>query len=370
MSKMKFCALAAFTAVISSFACSAGEIADGVYTITVNGGETREMTSAEASELIAAYNAGTVTEFRKCGEGTLVSTSLANYKGRIVIAEGVYMAQSGASSFGDSNGETEINDGASVFINGYMELWFEHLIVSGKGFDDKGVIRAVGGHAYLSYLTMKSDCLIAAETGRYLNFNQAGNKPFNMNGYTLTIDPSNQNTAFHGGNIVNAGHIVNLRKRLSIYADTALSHGPSASIELGGTDSSSDISIAACAAENNWTLRYSNPNSQYGLAFHSDASWHGPIVLDIGQGTAVINNNDESTKKSKVYLYGNLSGEGNFDFKDREVYFYGTNTITGELRGSGFVTLANAKSVGDYSKFKITNPVWYCHSEGDRKSVV
>ena len=365
MSKMKFCALAAFTAVISSFACSAGEIADGVYTITVNGGETREMTAAEASELIAAYNAGTVTEFRKCGEGTLVSTSLANYKGRIVIAEGVYMAQSGASSFGDSNGETEINDGASVFINGYMELWFEHFIVSGKGFDDKGVIRAVGGHAYLSYLTMKSDCLIAAETGRYLNFNQDGNKPFNMNGYTLTIDPANQNTAFHGGNIVNPGHIVNLRKRFAIYDDTALSHGSSASIELGGTDSTSDISIPACAAENNWTLRYSNPNSLYGLAFNSNAAWHGPIVLDIGQGTAVINNNDESTKKAKVYLYGNLSGEGNFDFKAREVYFYGTNTITGELRGSGFVTLANAKSVGDYSKFKITNPVWYCHSEGE-----
>ena len=365
MSKVKFCALAVLTAAVSTFTCSAGEIVEGVYRITVAEGETRNMTSAEASELIAAYNAGTVTEFRKCGEGTLVSTSLENYKGRIVIAEGIYSAQSGVNSFGTSNGETEIKDGASVFINGYMELWFEHLIVSGKGFDDKGVIRAVGGHAYLSYLTMKSDCLIAAETGRYLNFNQAGNKPFNMNGYTLTIDPANQNTAFHGGNIVNAGHIVNLRKRLSIYADTALSHGPSASIELGGTDSSSDISIAACAAENNWTLRYSNPNSQYGLAFHSDASWHGPIVLDIGQGTAVINNNDESTKKSKVYLYGNLSGEGNFDFKDREVYFYGTNTITGELRGSGFVTLANAKSVGDYSKFKITNPVWFCHSEGE-----
>ena len=112
MSKVKFCALAVLTAAVSTFTCSAGEIVEGVYRITVAEGETRNMTSAEASELIAAYNAGTVTEFRKCGEGTLVSTSLANYKGRIVIAEGVYMAQSGASSFGYSNGETEINDGA------------------------------------------------------------------------------------------------------------------------------------------------------------------------------------------------------------------------------------------------------------------
>ena len=367
MSKKKFCALVVFTTLVSSFICCAGEIVDGVYKITVAEDETRNMTSVEASELIAAYNAGTVTEFRKCGKGTLVSTSLANYNGPIVIAEGVYSANSGEASFGTSDGETEIMDGASVFINGYMELWFEHFIIAGQGVGNKGVVRAVGGHAYLSYLTMKSDCLIAADTGKYINFNLAGKKPFNMNGHTLTIDTTNQNTAFHGNNIINPGRIVNLRKRFSIYDDTALSHGASAVLELGGSDSTSDISIPACEAQNNWTLLYSNPNSIYGLAFSKNAAWHGPIQLDVGEGTAVINNTAEEAKKSKVYLYGNLSGEGNFDFKEREVYFYGTNTITGELRGSGFVTLANAKSVGDYSKFKITNPVWFCHSEGEAR---
>ena len=84
MSKIKLCVLAAVSAAVLPLVCAAGEIVDGVYRITVAEDETRDMTDAEASELIAAYNAGTVTEFRKCGKGTLASASLANYKGRIV----------------------------------------------------------------------------------------------------------------------------------------------------------------------------------------------------------------------------------------------------------------------------------------------
>ena len=122
MSKIKLCVLAAVSAAVLPLVCAAGEIVDGVYRITVAEDETRDMTDAEASELIAAYNAGTVTEFRKCGKGTLASASLANYKGRIVIAEGVYLARSGAASFGTSDGETVILDGASMYIGGYMEL--------------------------------------------------------------------------------------------------------------------------------------------------------------------------------------------------------------------------------------------------------
>ncbi|MBR4937382.1 MAG: hypothetical protein IKZ22_00725, partial [Kiritimatiellae bacterium] len=368
MSKVKFCALAVLTAAVSTFTCSAGEIVDGVYTITVNGGETREMTSAEASELIAAYNAGTVTEFRKCGEGTLVSTSLANYKGRIVIAEGVYLARSGAASFGTSDGETVILDGASMYIGGYMELWYEHFRLSGNGFNGTGVILADGQRGYFSYLTLDADCLLVARNkdgnSGFFNINQAGNKPFNMNGHTLTIDSANQNITFHGGKIINPGSIVNLKKRLTVMDTSLLTHGPSASLTLGGTDASSDITIPAVAAKNNWTINYANPNSTYGIVFAPGASWYGPIALDVGTGTAKLDDGGERSG-AKVSLYGNLSGEGNFSFGNREVYFYGTNTITGELRGSGFVTLANAKSVGDYSKFKITNPVWYCHSEGE-----
>ena len=368
MSKIKFCVLAAVSAAVSPFVCAAGEIVDGVYKITVAEDETRDMTDAEASELIAAYNAGTVTEFRKCGKGTLASASLANYKGRIVIAEGVYLARSGAASFGTSDGETVILDGASMYIGGYMELWYEHFRLSGNGFNGTGVILADGQRGYFSYLTLDADCLLVARNkdgnSGFFNINQAGNKPFNMNGHTLTIDSANQNITFHGGKIINPGSIVNLKKRLTVMDTSLLTHGPSASLTLGGTDASSDITIPAVAAKNNWTINYANPNSTYGIVFAPGASWYGPIVLDVGTGTAKLDDGGERSG-AKVSLYGNLSGEGNFSFGNREVYFYGTNTITGELRGSGFVTLANAKSVGDYSKFKITNPVWCCHSEGE-----
>ncbi|MBR2981841.1 MAG: hypothetical protein IKC80_01295, partial [Kiritimatiellae bacterium] len=361
MSKIKFCVLAAVSAAVLPFVCAAGEIVDGVYKITVAEDETRDMTDAEASELIAAYNAGTVTEFRKCGKGTLASASLANYKGRIVIAEGVYLARSGAASFGTSDGETVILDGASMYIGGYMELWYEHFRLSGNGFNGTGVILADGQRGYFSYLTLDADCLLVARNkdgnSGFFNINQAGNKPFNMNGHTLTIDSANQNITFHGGKIINPGSIVNLKKRLTVMDTSLLTHGPSASLTLGGTDASSDITIPAVAAKNNWTINYANPNSTYGIVFAPGASWYGPIVLDVGTGTAKLDDGGERSG-AKVSLYGNLSGEGNFSFGNREVYFYGTNTITGELRGSGFVTLANAKSVGDYSKFKITNPVW------------
>ena len=365
MSKVKFCALAVLTAAVSTFTCSAGEIVEGVYRITVAEGETRNMTAVEASELIAAYNAGTVTEFRKCGKGTLVSTSLANYKGRIVIAEGVYSLNS-ASPLGTSDGETEVCDGASIYCDGgrYTDLSYEHLNVSGNGFNGNGVIRANSDCMFIAYVTMNSDCLFTAPA-KYISINSyvKTDKPFNMNGYTLTID-SAANINFNASHIINPGHIVNLKKRLTIYDTSAFTHGPSASLTLGGSVATSDISIPAMAAKNNWTINYANPNSTSGLAFAPGASWYGPIVLDVGTGTAKLDDGGERSG-AKVSLYGNLSGEGNFNFGNREVYFYGTNTITGELRGSGLVTLANAKSVGDYSKFKITNPVWYCHSEGE-----
>ena len=340
----------------------AGEIVGEAYQITVGEGESRAISNDEVTALIDAFKNGTVNELRKCGKGTLISAALTGYDGRITVAEGVYQAQNGSASFGSAAGETVVCDGASVHINGYMELWYEHFKIAGNGYDGLGVIRAVGSsnRVYLSYLTLEADSLISSD--HIVNFNGDGKKPFNMNGKTLTINSVN-NIVFYGSNIVNAGHIVNLRKRFTLDSSTALTHGENASFTLGGTDASSDVTIPVCAAKNNWTIHYANPNSAIGLGFEAGASWYGPIVLAVGTGTAVINHS--SYAKSPVYLYGNLSGTGNFDCKEREVYFFGTNTITGELRGSGFFTLGNEKSMGDVEKFKVTKPVWHCHTSGD-----
>ena len=90
----------------------AGTIVGDSYQITVATNTSYTMASTEAQELIDAYKAGTVTEFRKLGEGTLVSTSLSGYDGPIVIEKGIYSASSGASSFGTDKGKTVIADGA------------------------------------------------------------------------------------------------------------------------------------------------------------------------------------------------------------------------------------------------------------------
>ena len=153
---------------------------------------TGTQTGYTAAQL-EALAGGTVTEIKKTGAGTLVSTGLASFAGTIRVAEGVLKVVD-STGLGTSEGETVVEDGATLHFDslssGYMTYRAERYTIAGNGCnasvaETNGAIRVTGATCQLSHLTLADDAAICSTTG--FHFYDDGDSTFEMNGKTLRL---------------------------------------------------------------------------------------------------------------------------------------------------------------------------------------
>lgn len=311
------------------------------YPVTVPAGTTNVIDAAFVEAL------GSAERLVKRGTGVLQSSALmANYKGEIVVEEGVLLIKEG-SSLGTSAGCTTVSNGASIVMNMATAANYkaEEFKIAGEGAAGEGgafVNLGASMTGSLSYFTLLDDARLYAwgEAGLY-----AGR--LNMNGHTLTIAVRNKQNGqttwqysfnFTRSRVTNPGHIVLETGRLSINGRT-LSDGTA----VWDGDGSNTLTLkrgTKLMLSNSltyvpWTLIAEDVSGIYtsgdvDAMAPTNNAWSGPVVL---QGTPSIG---YQTNKGSLSFGGEISGVGSLSWSGcTPVHLWAASSYTGSTTANG-----------------------------------
>lgn len=292
-------------------------------------------------EQLAAIAGGEVTEIRKTGAGTLVSSGIKTFTGTIRVAAGV-MKVSDATGLGTSAGPTVVEAGATLHFDslssGYTTYKSERYELAGDGCnaspaETNGAIRITGTTCQLSHLTLTADASIRSEKG--FHFYDDGDSTIDMGGKVLRLysaDTGNLDVEWKLDGIVNPGHLEVHNARYFRPVGSPLAGGGDHEVRLYGR---AGLLLESIKENKTWSIVRCGGGGFYQIG--NSATWNGPLenrnvssafAMSVGAGKTLTFN-------------GPLRGMGGF-LKDAHlgtVVLNGTNTFTGvfEVKGGGLV---------------------------------
>lgn len=320
------------------------------YVVTVPAGVTNVIDATFVTNL------GSATRLVKRGTGVLQSSALMeNYKGEIVVEEGVLLVKE-TGSLGTSAGYTTVSNGASIVFNvaasNGAKFYGELFRISGDGASGEGgaFVNLGAGltSACFRYLTLLGDARLRAwgELSIYAGV-------VNLNGHTLTLVVRNVNSSgqtswdyslsFTRSEVKNPGHIVLDAGKLAISGRT-LSDGKA--IWYGDASntltlkSRTRLALSSTQTVLPWTLKAESGSGVF-AAGNSDASsadndaWSGPIELSGSIPFSYL-----AKQVGTMNLNGPISGTGGMNW---------SGYTTMHLRGANvFQGLVSVNGLADY----------------------
>lgn len=286
---------------------------------------------------LEALAGGAVTEIKKTGAGTLVSTGLASFAGTIRVAEGVLKVVD-ATGLGTSEGETVVEDGATLHFDslssGYMTYRAERYTIAGNGCnasaaETNGAIRVTGATCQLSHLTLADDAAICSMTG--FHFYDDGDSTFEMNGKTLRLhspETGNLDVEWKFDAVSNPGAVEVYGARYFRPYASPMAGGSVHELRLFGR---TGLLLDGATTNQDWKIVRHGTGGFYQM--DGDGAWNGALEnrnLNVAMGLTV---GDGKT----LTINGAVTGAGNFakDARLGAVVLNGVNDFTGTFEAKG-----------------------------------
>ena len=297
---------------------------------------TGTQTGYTAAQL-EALAGGAVTEIKKTGAGTLVSTGLASFAGTIRVAEGVLKVVD-ATGLGTSEGETVVEDGATLHLDslssGYMTYRAERYTIAGNGCnasaaETNGAIRVTGATCQLSHLTLADDAAICSMTG--FHFYDDGDSTFEMNGKTLRLhspETGNLDVEWKFDAVSNPGAVEVYGARYFRPYASPMAGGSVHELRLFGR---TGLLLDGATTNQDWKIVRHGTGGFYQM--DGDGAWNGALEnrnLNVAMGLTV---GDGKT----LTINGAVTGAGGFskDARLGAVVLNGVNDFTGTFEAKG-----------------------------------
>ena len=317
-------------------------------------------TASYTPDQLELINGGTVTEIRKTGAGTLLSSGISGFDGIIRICGGV-LKVSDATGLGTADGATVVESGATLHFDslstGYTTYKSERYEIAGDGCnaspaETNGAIRITGATCQLSHLKLTADASIRSEKG--FHFYDDGDSTIDMGGRTLRMysaSSGNLDVEWRLDGIVNPGHIEIHDARYFRPAGSPFAGGGDHEIRLFGR---AGLLLESTAENKTWAIVRYGTGGFYQTG--NNGCWDGPLEnrnpayamsMSVGGGKTLV-------------LNGPLVGAGGF-LKDANlgtVVLNGENSFTSvfEAKGGTLVLGSRASAAGSIvERFKFSN---------------
>ncbi len=337
------------------------------YVIDVPSGGTVELTSAMATDILAAE------QLVKKGDGLLVNTNnvLSSFAGDIVLEKGMMLVWQEGDLGAVADTRTVVSNGATLKIesplNKEQTFLKEKFEFAGKGYNGTSgafywKMKKEHYNAHISNgVTLNGDTLIAL--GSRINWGGT----LNMNGYSLEKKGS------HFFNIsfipVNAGALFKNTGGGVQLAGSAF-EGGSAESQFRVENTYANFDLWNLYGTSKWTLSLNEGAGVRVVSGTSESNnrWGGPIVIgkwNVWFGSTVENshlslkgNISSSNSNHRDYalnMYG--KGGGKKDIKEWTMHLYGTNTYGGRTYIDGVMNLVthSPKAISTKYGFDINN---------------
>lgn len=342
--------------VLLSAALAAGSLAASEVLEVSRASGTSGYTESE----LASINSGTITEIKKTGDGTLISSGIAGFAGVIRVSGGV-LKVSDATGLGTAAGKTVVEDGATLHFDtlssGSTTYKSERYEIAGNGFNSSpsqtnGAIRITGATCQLSHLTLTGDTSLYSANG--FHFYDDGNSSIDMGGKTLrfySLNSGNLDVGWSLDTIENPGHIEIHDARYFRPAGSPFAGGGDHEIRLFGR---AGLLLESTAENKTWAIVRYGTGGFYQTG--NNGCWNGALEnrnpayamsMSVGPGKTLV-------------LNGPLVGAGGF-LKDANlgtVVLNGENTFTSvfEAKGGTILLGRKASAAGSIAeRFKFTN---------------
>ena len=317
-------------------------------------------TASYTPDQLELINGGTVTEIRKTGAGTLLSSGISGFDGIIRICGGV-LKVSDATGLGTADGATVVESGATLHFDslstGYTTYKSERYEIAGDGCnaspaETNGAIRITGATCQLSHLKLTADASIRSEKG--FHFYDDGDSTIDMGGRTLRMysaSSGNLDVEWRLDGIVNPGHVEIHDARYFRPAGSPFAGGGDHEIRLFGR---AGLLLESTAEKKTWAIVRYGTGGFYQTG--NNGCWDGPLEnrnpayamsMSVGAGKTLV-------------LNGPLVGAGGF-LKDANlgtVVLNGENIFTSvfEAKGGTLVLGSRASAAGSIvERFKFSN---------------
>lgn len=337
----------------------------GVFAAAVLSAEVLEVSvsgtqDGYTAEQLEKIKRGAVTEIRKTGAGTLLSSGISEFDGVIRVSGGV-LKVSDATGLGTAAGKTIVENGATLHFDslstGYTTYKSERYEIAGDGCntspaETNGAIRITGATCQFSHLKLTADASIRSEKG--FHFYDDGDSTIDMGGRTLRMysaSSGNLDVEWRLDGIVNPGHVEIHDARYFRPAGSPFAGGGDHEIRLFGR---AGLLLESTAENKTWAIVRYGTGGFYQTG--NNGCWDGPLEnrnpayamsMSVGGGKTLV-------------LNGPLVGAGGF-LKDANlgtVVLNGENSFTSvfEAKGGTLVLGSRASAAGSIvDRFKFSN---------------
>lgn len=309
-------------------------------------------------EQLAAIAGGEVTEIRKTGAGTLVSTGIKSFAGTIRVSEGlVRIPADDKTGLGTAEGPTVVESGAAIsFGNSLCGSSGEELRIAGTGIDGGGAVIG-GGYVPLGKLALNGDAKIVM--GDRALFSNVTGGFLDLDGHTLVIasaTPGKGEYYFAVAEVRSVGTVVaDNFNFFRVASDIPAKDGKKGKFILRGTTALLANTSASVNRDIEWDLEWEAGGSGTSYVTAGPYNWSGDWILGAGRTVSF-------DPKGAINLYGNLLGEGSLQKGNAAsgvIRLHGSaNTFTGNIliRGGCVVVMKKAGLIDDIlTRVQFTN---------------
>lgn len=321
---------------------------EGVLEVKVESG-SRGYTEGE----LTAITGGSVTEIQKTGGGTLTSTGIGSFKGKITVSGGTFLVTD-KTGLGTADGETWVQSGATLEFSAaaaatiFEQYSKESFHIAGTGVEDSGAIHVSKFAVNFGRLTLEDDASVKTDADSFKLSSYEGSC-LDMNGHTLTFNTpaaGNIDIRLAVKEVKSVGTIVvNNARYLTVLSDLP----GKGRFVLKGRTGIMCSEAAACSRTIEWDLEFAAGGTGGSYITAYPFNWSGDWCLNssstIGVDPAGVFN-----------LYGSLRGSGSLqkgNSPSGRVYLHGENNdFTGTFyhRGGIVVLMKKDGLFGDVSK--------------------